>query len=469
MVHRFLHLSDIHFGQEKDGTLVKHEHVRTALVADVKKLAAERGSASRILVTGDISYSGKSEEYKNATDWLEKLAKVCGCDETHVSPIPGNHDCDLKAISHQAKMIQAKFRLSSPEQVQADLHGISQDGEEANPFLPKLQAYREFARGYDCDFESPSRPLWIRYFDLLGGIKLRFLGLNSVQVSDLTDQVGNIILGNEQYAIAEEENVINVVMVHHPLNWFIDKVEAEQHIHNNARVIMVGHEHALNIQKTKDAFTNKEWLVIYAGATNPPEKAYAYTYNWLEFSCEERDGQHHLIVEVFPRVWVQQNVQFDADRARLGSSGESVRIEIPCPHLHPVVEAELQNAVETGQTKGASVPGKEHPLETSSSTSLTAQSSAGRQSGSTMSNDSAGFDRLRYLFWRYLDWRQRLQVLVEVDALPKTSDRPVPQTLERVALDTAAKNGTKLHELWEAVMRLIPAEKRGPNPFQSPK
>ena len=469
MAHRFLHLSDIHFGQEKDGTLVKHDRVRDALIVDVKKLATERGPASRILVTGDISYSGKMEEYKVATEWLEKLTKVCGCEETHVSPIPGNHDCDVKAISHQAKMIQAKFRLSSPEQVQADLHGINQDGEDANPFLPKLQAYREFARGYDCDFESPSRPLWTRLFDLPGDIKLRFLGLTSVQVSDLTDKAGNIVLGNEQYAIAEEENVINVVMVHHPLNWFIDKVEAEQHLHNNARVIMVGHEHMLNIQKTVDAFTKKEWLVIYAGATNPPEKAYAYTYNWLEFSCEERNGQQHLIVEAFPRVWVQQNVRFDADRARLGASGESVKIEIACPHLHPVAEAELQNAVETGRSGGATAPGKEDPLETSSSTSLTAQSSAGRQGGSTMSNDSGGFDRLRYLFWRYLDWRQRLQVLVEVDALPKTSDRPVPQTLERVALDTAAKNETKLHELWEAVMRLIPAEKRGPNPFQSPK
>jgi hypothetical protein len=38
MVHRFLHLSDIHFGQEKDGTLVKHDHVRNALIIDVKNL-----------------------------------------------------------------------------------------------------------------------------------------------------------------------------------------------------------------------------------------------------------------------------------------------------------------------------------------------------------------------------------------------------------------------------------------------
>jgi len=68
MKHRFLHLSDIHFGQEKGGTLVKHDHVRSALIADVKQLATDRGPATRIIITGDISYSGKQGEYKTATD-----------------------------------------------------------------------------------------------------------------------------------------------------------------------------------------------------------------------------------------------------------------------------------------------------------------------------------------------------------------------------------------------------------------
>lgn len=320
MKHRFLHLSDIHFGQEKDGTLVKHDHVRNALLADVEELAKNRGDATRVLITGDISYSGKHGEYTTATDWLEKLTKACGCDETHVSTIPGNHDCDLSAISHQAKIVYAQFRVSTPEQVQANLSGISQDGETSNPFLPKLQAYREFARGYGCDFESPARPFWIRSFDLPRGIKLKFHGFTSVQVSDLTDEIGNIVLGNQQYTISEEANVVNVVLVHHPLDWFIDKNEALQHLQNSARVIMVGHEHALNIQKTTDGFTQKEWLVIHAGATNPPEKDYHYTYNWLEFSCEQKNGHQCLVVEVFPRVWVQERVRFDADRARLGGS-----------------------------------------------------------------------------------------------------------------------------------------------------
>ena len=57
-------------------------------------------------------------------------------------------------------------------------------------------------------------------------------------------------------------------------------------------------------------------------------------------------------------------------------------------------------------------------------------------------------------------------MLVAVDALPKTADQPLPQTLGRIALDAAAKSSGKLHELWEVMMPLIPEEKRGPNPFQ---
>jgi 3',5'-cyclic AMP phosphodiesterase CpdA len=182
MTYRFLHLSDIHFGQEKKGTLPKHEFVRDALVTDAKSLAESRGAATRILITGDIAYSGKQEEFTRATAWLEKLTEACGCGETHVSTIPGNHDCDVQGISNQAKMIYAQLRLNTPEQVQANLDGIAQDDESANPFLPKLRAYRDFAGGYGCDFESTSRPLWVRDFDFPGGIKLRFHGLTSVQV-----------------------------------------------------------------------------------------------------------------------------------------------------------------------------------------------------------------------------------------------------------------------------------------------
>jgi metallophosphoesterase superfamily enzyme len=167
MVLRFLHLSDIHFGQEKDGTLITHKFVRDELVKDVKKLAGQRGPASRVIVTGDVAYSGKLDQYSQATAWLEKITSACGLGDTHVSTIPGNHDCDLAAISNQAKMIQAKFRTNDADQVRTDLNGIYQGcpwvlnhspiGSRCYP--PPKSTVREFAMLVSQRFISLSKPI----------------------------------------------------------------------------------------------------------------------------------------------------------------------------------------------------------------------------------------------------------------------------------------------------------------------
>jgi hypothetical protein len=54
--------------------------------------------------------------------------------------------------------------------------------------------------------------------------------------------------------------------------------------------------------------------------------------------------------------------------------------------------------------------------------------------------------------------------LVELDILPEMIDKPVPQTMERLALDAARDQG-KLHDLWAAVMEIVPEGKREANPF----
>ena len=79
-------------------------------------------------------------------------------------------------------------------------------------------------------------------------------------------------------------------------------------------------------------------------------------------------------------------------------------------------------------------------------------------------DESEQFARLRYFFWRFLDWPERIKVLVEMDILPATTSQPVPQTMERLALDAARDQG-KLHDLWSAVMEMVPEGKREANPF----
>jgi len=79
-------------------------------------------------------------------------------------------------------------------------------------------------------------------------------------------------------------------------------------------------------------------------------------------------------------------------------------------------------------------------------------------------DNEAAMAKLKFLFWRYLDWRQRLKVLVQADALPPSADQPVPQTMERLALEHARREG-KLAIIWDKMMAYVPEAKKQANPF----
>src|SRR4051812_16605556 len=97
----YIHLSDIHFGQEKGGDIVVNDDVKRQLLLDARKFVAglEGGSADGIIISGDIAYGGKSKEYENAGQWLDQLTTAVGCQITDVQVVPGNHDIDRDKIT----------------------------------------------------------------------------------------------------------------------------------------------------------------------------------------------------------------------------------------------------------------------------------------------------------------------------------------------------------------------------------
>jgi hypothetical protein len=69
----YVHLSEIHFGQEKGADLIVHNDVKARLIED----AADQirihsgGVATGVIVTGDVAYGGKAHEYASAAAWLD--------------------------------------------------------------------------------------------------------------------------------------------------------------------------------------------------------------------------------------------------------------------------------------------------------------------------------------------------------------------------------------------------------------
>ena len=60
----FVHLSDIHFGQERGGSAVVHDDAKARLIEDLAAMVEglPEKKAAGIIITGDIVYAGKAAE-----------------------------------------------------------------------------------------------------------------------------------------------------------------------------------------------------------------------------------------------------------------------------------------------------------------------------------------------------------------------------------------------------------------------
>lgn len=108
----FVHVSDIHFGQEKDDSVHIHGDVKQQLIADAKEVISKLpgGSVQGILVTGDITQSGKWAEDEEAGRWLDMLAASIGVEIHRVQMVPGNHDLDRTKLSSAGRQILDHIR-----------------------------------------------------------------------------------------------------------------------------------------------------------------------------------------------------------------------------------------------------------------------------------------------------------------------------------------------------------------------
>lgn len=461
---RFLHFSDIHFGQERNGVWEPHDDVRREVIADIRKVRGNgliSGAATGVLVTGDIAQAGKEAEFKRASEWLAQVMAAADCPANGLRAVPGNHDCDLDQLGREGLQLQQMLRRSSIEEVYSYLASVG--GKADHVLLRKLSEYRSFAYAHGTDFNEYSQPVAISHYELPPGKGIRIVGLCTVILSDRTDASGAMILGRNQFAMSRDDKYEDIVMMHHPTAWMKDHEEAERYLNSRARVLMTGHEH-------KPALTRIEYehgwhqLQLAAGATNPPqgEAGFQYCYNWIEFDWQIEDGQTFLSVTVFPRVWVPQSTAFDSDFQRLNGA-QKRQILLACGAPSPLGEALEQP--ETSQ------PAQEPSDEPVASTLSTAPEDAMLSAPDTdlvpqNVTDQTAFERLRYLFWKYLTRQQRIDTLVRLRLLTEVARvRPPPEVFERQAFDDASQTG-QLGDLWDETMAFVPIPERKDNPFR---
>ncbi|MCD7763635.1 MAG: metallophosphoesterase [Lachnospiraceae bacterium] len=89
-----LHLSDIHFGRNNPKYKVAGEfqHKEKILEELLESIGETRCKPEHIVVTGDVAWWGRKQDFDEALVWFKKLLKITNLSGKDITFCPGNHD-----------------------------------------------------------------------------------------------------------------------------------------------------------------------------------------------------------------------------------------------------------------------------------------------------------------------------------------------------------------------------------------
>jgi len=444
----FVHVSDIHFGQERDHVVHIHDDVKQQLILDAAEVISglPAGGATGILVTGDIAQTGKWHEYESAGRWLDALAAKIGCPIHRVQMVPGNHDVDRSKLSIGGKALLEFIRKGGP----AEYEQVVANPSDRASLFARFEDYGRFCIGYECDLDETAGYATNLRIELAPGRFLRFIRFNSALLctGNERDDDPELMIGARQFPIPRNAGEENVVLVHHPLHWFKDAEEVRKYVRSRARVLISGHEHnpKVVVDKVEEGC---DLMLLAAGAAVPfsSDETFTYTYNIIEFDWDEE--QDALAVRIHPRAWSPAMTCFQADTKRLG--GEETCVSLGSPnfrkcaaprasdsagHVLSVPSEEAAQAIEL--VPAAFVEGEVAPMPPA----------------------VEGYELALLRFFRDLLENERLRILLEMNAISEDSDERMTQGVERKLFDWLAREG-RLPEVTAMMDRLIAQRSEG--------
>lgn len=227
-----VHLSDMHIST-KNVTSVE----RLAVVPNAIGQCIERTSHVLILLTGDIAYSGKDDEYEIATVAIEKLAKDLSAWNPlsiRIYSCPGNHDCDFNLIS--GRIIDSLIKDIGNEY--DDAIGVVKE-------LVRSQKAYELFRDVVCNqLDHTNEVISTATFDYEGR-EICVCSINSSWSSRIKESPGSLRMPGIILPDLDLNSSLTICMTHHPINWYApqDVRAFSAWLDRNVDIALWGHEH----------------------------------------------------------------------------------------------------------------------------------------------------------------------------------------------------------------------------------
>ena len=252
-----LHLSDLHFGYDKDATArAQRSESLELLVKTIGKLTTD-WKPNTLVISGDLTWQGKASGYPELAEWLtKKLFPAAGLTAADCVICPGNHDIDREAAFCLPDRTQDAKRaddLLRPERL-------------ARGFAAPFEAFVKFAA--DLGIPAPllhGRPNYLAGVRELHG--LRFICANSAWFCrDSATDRGQLWLGLPQLVSMQlmhpdeyDAAPVTVAVLHHPQEWlanadcasYDNRPCAYVYLAARAHLILSGHTHGAIERSTR--------------------------------------------------------------------------------------------------------------------------------------------------------------------------------------------------------------------------
>ena len=241
----WLHLSDLHLraGEQYDQTIVL-----STLLEDVAALIeSNQLHVDIVFVTGDLAFTGKSQEYDVAREFLKDLAVTAAVPLERVFCVPGNHDVDRSRITPFLGVIGRS--LTSRDLVSQ----VIGTPKERALFTDRHYLYDKFLTSTFAWASALQHSALSYTINLeINGTRLSVVGLNSAWTAGSDSDKGTIVVGERQVREAlgkVDAPDLVIALMHHPFSYLADFDAQDVQGLLNARCdfLLHGHLHALGV------------------------------------------------------------------------------------------------------------------------------------------------------------------------------------------------------------------------------
>lgn len=308
-----LHLTDLHFSKEinptENPTQYAEQQIALEKIINTLKAIEDKWKPHLIVISGDVGWSGKSDDYVPAKDWLLKLVSELKLSPEKIIISSGNHDLDRQKIHGKPPL--------SYEDADEWLKI-----EKIDNFVPLFSNLIDFQK----ELKIPQLLIGTKENYIIGqriieGI--RFIVLNSAWYSWGDNDKGNLWIGLPQLVVMENHNQlihpqeynskeIVIIVIHHPKEWyheqeldyFNNRPPSYNYFAKRSHIILSGHTHTEFIDDP-DRICNCAWLFTngasYAGTY------YRNNFSILKINKKERSVKRRVFYyESSSQNWVER-------------------------------------------------------------------------------------------------------------------------------------------------------------------